>query len=1079
MTARFAAEVYMVCRAACWCVLALMWVLPTAPAAEDRMVPNADFTEGQELPAGWKLSGGQGRWVDREVLEVTGTGKGSNAWQCQCNFSAGGYYRFAMKARATGGTGAVISGPEFANHDWRLAPEWKWYDFVFRVPDHISAGAVRLGQWEANGTFQFDAVTICPVLPVHKQCDDALVLGEGELLSAQHYTFSAILGHAVGVAHRPLHWATATVNTDRWVFYRDAEVVYRFQLPGIKLGAGAAEVNINYVAGGACQLQYSPDGQQWHTLGQSDRVGAISAQVPPQPDGVVWLRICSATGRGVFQVNRILFSAEIATGAGGRQPPQCIGKTWFVELPATASQLVLERAVVRPAADSGNQTLRLWVRNNAVGAGKLTLSGELVEPDQTRHPLPTTHVTASEKQSAMLSVDLPVVKPGRSQAVLKLKSDDPAAHTEPVELRIALDLPEYHRADYGYLLPGDDKADLWWCEATHKVWPQRALPTERSNAAQLWAAKNDWEALQVVIRPKQQLVGLGAVATPLVGPGGATIPQANVRVLRVAYHFVHTPTDATGVIDWWPDALPPLPGSSQVAAAGSDAQPVAALKASTIPTAVAGAATAGGAQSAGGSAGADPAPAASTAQPKQKLDLPPGRNQPLWVLVYVPKDARAGTYSGKVTITADGYRADVPLRLHVWDFALPEKNNIETAFGLSPHLIYRYHQLKGEQERRRVLDMYLQSFAEHRISPYNPVPLDPIVVRFLPDADPPRAEMDFSRFEAAMSQALEKYRFTNFMLPLQGMGGGTFHERHEPMIGKYGEDTPQYQAVFASYVKQLEEHLKARGWLKMAYVYWFDEPEPKDYQFVRKGMERIKRYAPGIQTMLTEEPNDALAGPIDIWCPVSFNYDHQKAEQRRAKGERIWWYICCGPKAPYCTLFIDHPATELRVWLWQTWQRNISGILIWSANYWTSDTAFPDTPQDPYEDPMGYVSGYGTPKGVKQYWGNGDGRFIYPPEEAATPGRFGPQPVIAPPVSSIRWEMLREGIEDYEFLWLLRDLLRQKRDKLSAEQLQQYEALLTVPESITRDMTSFTKHPGPIYSRRAEIARAIEQLQQM
>jgi len=330
-----------------------------------------------------------------------------------------------------------------------------------------------------------------------------------------------------------------------------------------------------------------------------------------------------------------------------------------------------------------------------------------------------------------------------------------------------------------------------------------------------------------------------------------------------------------------------------------------------------------------------------------------------------------------------------------------------------------------------------------------------------------------------MSQALEKYRFTNFMLPLQGMGGGTFHERHEPMIGKYGEDTPQYQAVFASYVKQLEEHLKARGWLKMAYVYWFDEPEPKDYQFVRKGMERIKRYAPGIQTMLTEEPNDALAGPIDIWCPVSFNYDHQKAEQRRAKGERIWWYICCGPKAPYCTLFIDHPATELRVWLWQTWQRNISGILIWSANYWTSDTAFPDTPQDPYEDPMGYVSGYGTPKGVKQYWGNGDGRFIYPPEEAATPGRFGPQPVIAPPVSSIRWEMLREGIEDYEFLWLLRDLLRQKRDKLSAEQLQQYEALLTVPESITRDMTSFTKHPGPIYSRRAEIARAIEQLQQM
>ena len=76
---------------------------------------------------------------------------------------------------------------------------------------------------------------------------------------------------------------------------------------------------------------------------------------------------------------------------------------------------------------------------------------------------------------------------------------------------------------------------------------------------------------------------------------------------------------------------------------------------------------------------------------------------------------------------------------------------------------------------------------------------------------------------------------------------------------------------------------------------------------------------------------------------------------------------------------------------------------------------------------MGYVSGYGVPQGTKQYWGNGDGRFLYPPEAAAAPGLSGPDPVIAPPVSSIRWEMLREGIEDYEYLCLLRELLAKKR----------------------------------------------------
>ena len=77
---------------------------------------------------------------------------------------------------------------------------------------------------------------------------------------------------------------------------------------------------------------------------------------------------------------------------------------------------------------------------------------------------------------------------------------------------------------------------------------------------------------------------------------------------------------------------------------------------------------------------------------------------------------------------------------------------------------------------------------------------------------------------------------------------------------------------------------------------------------------------------------------------------------------------------------------------------------------------FPDAPQNPYDDPMSYTDGYGLPRGTEAYWGNGDGRFFYPPESAATPGRNGGKPVLEPPVSSLRREMLREGVEDYEFL---------------------------------------------------------------
>jgi hypothetical protein len=152
------------------------------------------------------------------------------------------------------------------------------------------------------------------------------------------------------------------------------------------------------------------------------------------------------------------------------------------------------------------------------------------------------------------------------------------------------------------------------------------------------------------------------------------------------------------------------------------------------------------------------------------------------------------------------------------------------------------------------------------------------------------------------------------------------------------------------------------------------------------------------------------------------------------------------------------------------------GTLVWRSNYWTSSAAFPDQPQNPYEDPMGYVSGYSTPRGVRRHWGNGDGRFIYPPLAAAVPGKSGPEPVIAPPVSSIRWEMIREGVEDYEYLYLLRELIDKNRSRLSENEIDRFEALLDVPPAITTDMTTFTTDPAPIYPHRRAVAEAIETL---
>jgi hypothetical protein len=340
----------------------------------------------------------------------------------------------------------------------------------------------------------------------------------------------------------------------------------------------------------------------------------------------------------------------------------------------------------------------------------------------------------------------------------------------------------------------------------------------------------------------------------------------------------------------------------------------------------------------------------------------------------------------------------------------------------------------------------------------------------------PEPVLDFSDWDRAMANAIDSLHFNTFQVHVPGLGGGTFHARYEPVLLGFSEDTPQYQGAMKAYLETIEAHLREKGWLEKAFVYWFDEPDPKDYEFVMNGFAKLKRWAPDLRRMLTEQVEPDLIGGPNLWCPLSSHYDHEQAEARRRAGEQFWWYVCTAPKAPYCTLFIDHPGTELRVWLWQTWQRHIEGILVWQTNYWTSSAAYPDPerPQDPYADPMGWVSGYSTPAGTRQAWGNGDGRFLYPPEAAAS-GRP-TEPVLDGPVSSIRLEMLRDGIEDYEYLVILRDLLEARRDTLSDSDAARYQALLEVPPDITLNMTTFTTDPEPIERRRREIARAIEQL---
>lgn len=335
---------------------------------------------------------------------------------------------------------------------------------------------------------------------------------------------------------------------------------------------------------------------------------------------------------------------------------------------------------------------------------------------------------------------------------------------------------------------------------------------------------------------------------------------------------------------------------------------------------------------------------------------------------------------------------------------------------------------------------------------------------------------DWKAWDEAMEHAFDDLHFTCFRMPISGLGGGTYASRTEPSFCGFPGGSEEYEILMKKYLGGIESHLREKGWLDKAYVYWFDEPAERDYDFVMNGFNTLKRYAPGLRRLLTEQAEEKLAGGPNLWVPLTPSLHVEEEANCRAAGDQFWWYVCCGPHAPFVTEFIDHPGSEMRLWLWQTWGEKVTGILLWETVWWTSDSAYPDpkNPQNPYEDPMSWVSGYSTPKGTKLPWGNGDGRFIYPPKAAAT--GTSKRPVMDDPVTSYRLEMLREGMEDYEYFAILERLLEEKKDKLSQEKRQTFQNLLCVPKDVYTSLTSFTVDPAPMESHRKDLAHAIESL---
>ena len=993
------------------------------PLWAQNLLTNPGIEQGRETPTGWKLSdGAQGNWASpghqgQRCLVITGDGKNSACWRSEdLPLKPGGLYRLGFWGRRQSEVsgGCVTAGTSRVNHDFQFSETWQPYSFVLSVPADGATDFIRLGQWEQKGAVCFDDVELTPLAAISAGYGKALELGEGESLENGVYHCVIDLGGPCGNYHRTLLESRCGFNSDRWTFSTGQQVTYAH-----KLGLGAfakarLKINLSYYAGGALKVEASGNGAEWQAVAAVEgarRQGEMEIPASVLSSGDLFIRL---TGEGPFcnlQVSGYELEATLKEALGG----EALGRTFLLESRQTCPEVEIQPESAWRRGQSGAFEFRLAAKNRSSSA--LDLEVRLAMDGQSRKVAGLPGLPAGGLSRIPVSVQ--PARPGAQEVSLAI-TDAGGRTLYSGRMSVSLGILEDPRP--GNWLAEGSGLGLWWCESGWKIGRQHAVPQKpqdgKAHPVALCAARGEFEAAQVIVNPKKPSELLGVTVGPWRDSHGR--PGAiTAELLEVAYVKVTHPTDSSCEPGWYPDPLPPL---------------------------------------------------------RLPLGLSPGVCQPIWLSLYVDRGAPAGDYTAELQLETSTGRFAVPLSLHVYGFELPRDPHLKSALGLGSEEINRFHHLQAAADQRQVYESYLTNFAGHRIAPYSFYDYGAIDIRFAGEGTNKQAKVDFTAFDRQAAKWLDQFRFTTFVLPLRGMGGGTFQSRSLGELEGFKEGTPEHARLFQDYLGRVERHLRQRGWLEKAYTYWFDEPDRKDFEFVVQGMKRIRAAAPGIRRMLTKEPHPELEGQVEIWCGLTPEWTPEKVRARRAAGQEVWWYICCGPTAPYVTEFIDHPGVELRLWPWQSWQYGVQGILIWATTYWTSSSAFPPPKiQDPWTDPMSYVSGYDFKPGQIGYWGNGDGRFLYPPRGAAT----NDTPCLEPPVTSFRWENLRDGMQDYEYLWLLQQAVEKNRDsKKNAELVREAADLLQVPGEISQDTRHFTTDPRLLLAHRDRVARLIERLNQ-
>ena len=420
-----------------------------------------------------------------------------------------------------------------------------------------------------------------------------------------------------------------------------------------------------------------------------------------------------------------------------------------------------------------------------------------------------------------------------------------------------------------------------------------------------------------------------------------------------------------------------------------------------------------------------------------------GKNQPIWITVFVPKGAVPGDYSASVEISGDGETVSVPVNVKVHSFTLPDARTLHVTNWFSPGNIAKAHGVELYSEAYwKWLEVWARVMADHRQDTILTQPID--LIRGHDDGKG-NLTFDFSQFDrfvelfkkAGVSGIIEgghlaertggAWDAANFdgYYPVITMPDGSIRKNPSTTV-----TSEEHKLFLSQFLPALQKHLEAKGWLDHYVQHLADEPIPANAESYKKAAGYIREYAPKLR-IIDACMCSQLAGAIDVWVPQPqhFGSDMKFFKTRQKAGDEVWIYTCLSPKGKYMNRFIDYPLLDVRLLHWVNFKYDLPGYLHWGLNHWHGD---------PFKD-------------LEPNWG---GNTFLPPGDShiVYPGKLGP-------LSSIRFEAMRDGIEDYELL----KLLEKKNPKLARE----------ICDSIVKSLTDYSLDPLEFREARAKLVNAL------